>query len=84
MVFQYRPTKIYTLFHKNDDAIDKKQKKKWLVLLKNKVIKSGKFIVFVIKFVLGWKFTKPKQIKISAMYFIFFSKIYIPNFWGHI
>ena len=46
MVFQYRPTKIYTLFHKNDDAIDKKQKKKWLVLLKNKVIKPGKFIVF--------------------------------------
>ena len=53
MVFQYRPTKIYTLFHKNDDAINKKQKKKGLVLLKNKIIKSGKFIVFVIKFVLG-------------------------------
>ena len=57
MVFQYCPTKIYTVFHKNGDAIDKKQKKKWLVLLKNKVIKSGKFIVFVIKFVLGWKLT---------------------------
>ena len=77
MVFQYCPTKIYRLFHKNYDAIDKKQKKKWLVLLKNKVIKPGKFIVFMIKFVLGWKFTKPKQIKISAKYFIFFSQKYI-------
>ena len=84
MAAQYRPTKIYRLFHKNYDVIDKKQKKKWLVLHKNKVIKSGKFIVFVIKFVLGWKFTEPKQIKISAMYFIFFSNIYIPNFLGQI